>query len=490
MPLVNVTTQHDMRINWNAIDWQQQYRIVNNLRQRIYRASELGDLKRVRNLQKLMLKATANKLIAIRRVTQQNQGRRSPGIDKVIVRTAQAREKLYQALHTALPGKHSPVKRVYIPKKKGTRPLGLPTIFDRCMQAIVKSSLEPYWEAQFEPTSYGFRPGRSAHDAIEKIFCVANSRNRRKWVLDADIQGAFDNINHEFLLNQLKGFPGILWIKQWLTAGVMENQQWYPTLTGIPQGGIISPLLANIALHNMESVLGIKYNCRGLQSGCCALVRYADDFVVFHETREGCEMARDKLQYWLAQRGLTLSANKTRIQHLTQGFDFLGFHIRHYPVRNRKQPYIFLAKPSKSSIQHFRHLVRHALKRVQAWPIQSVISFLNPIIRGWSYYFRTGVATKTFASLDHWMWIKQKRFVLRRHPNKNWRWRYARYWGQIPGRKDRWVFNDKISGRYLLKLSWTSIKRHVLVKGNASPDNPVLRDYWQKRKRLCSKQTA
>ncbi|WP_420806099.1 group II intron maturase-specific domain-containing protein [Rickettsiella grylli] len=136
-------------------------------------------------------------------------------------------------------------------------------------------------------------------------------------------------------------------------------------------------------------------------------------------------------------------------------------------------------------MQHFRHLVRHALKRVQAWSIQSVISFLNPIIRGWSYYFRSGVATKTFASLDQWMWIKQKRFVLRRHPNKNWRWRYTRYWGQIPGRKDRWVFNDKISGRYLLKLSWISIKRHVLVKGNASPDNPALRYYWKKRKRLC-----
>lgn len=486
MPLANVTTQRDTETNWNAISWQHQYRIVNNLRQRIYRASESGDLKRVRSLQKLMLKARANKLLAIRRVTQQNQGRRSPGVDKVVILTAQGREKLYQALHAALPGKHCPVKRVYIPKKKGTRPLGLPTIFDRCMQAIVKNALEPYWEAKFEPTSYGFRPGRGAHDAIEKIFCIANSKNRRKWVLDADIQGAFDNINHEFLLNQIKGFPGTLWIKQWLTAGVMENQQWYPTLAGTPQGGIISPLLANIALHDMESVLGVKLNCQGyLQPDCSALVRYADDFVVFHETREGCESARNKLQHWLAQRGLTLSANKTHIRHMTEGFDFLGFHIRHYPVKNRKRPYIFLAKPSKSSVKHFRQLVKNALKRAQAWPIRAVISLLNPIVRGWSYYFRVGSSTKAFASLDRWMWLKQTRFVSRRHPNKNWGWRRARYWGQISGRKDRWVFSDKISGRYLLKLSWTSIKRHVLVKGNASPDNPALRDYWQKRKRLC-----
>jgi RNA-directed DNA polymerase len=484
MPLANVTTQNDTTINWTAIEWQRQYHIVNNLRQRIYRAAELGHLKRVRNLQKLMLKATANKLIAIRRVTQQNQGRNSPGVDKVIVRTKAAREQLYQALCVIRASEASPVKRVYIPKKKGMRPLGLPTIFDRCMQAIVKNALEPYWEAQFESTSYGFRPGRSAHDAIEKIFCVANSKNTRKWVLDADIQGAFDHINHKFLLNRIKGFPGIVWIKQWLMAGVMENQLWSPTLTGTPQGGIISPLLANIALHGMESALAIQVDRRGyLRSGCCALVRYADDFVVFHETREGCEMAQSQLQSWLAQRGLKLSVDKTQIRHLTQGFDFLGFHIRHYPVKNRKLPYIFLAKPAKSSIKHFRHLIRQAFKRAQAWPIQQVIDLLNPLVRGWGYYFRIGSATKSFASLDQWMWVRQQRFVARRHPNKNWRWRRAQYWGVIPGRRDQWVFSDKKSDKHLAKLAWTPIKRHVLIKGNASPDNPALRAYWQARKK-------
>lgn len=482
MSMTNVTTQNYFNSKWNSIDWSTQNKMVNHLRQRIYRASERSDLKRVRGLQKLMLKSTANKLTAIRRITQQNLGRNSPGVDNVIVRSHKARKTLYQALNTATPGKSFPVKRIYIPKKKGARPLGLPTIFDRCMQAIVKNALEPYWEAQFEPTSYGFRPGRSAHDALARIFCIANSKNTRKWVLDADIRGAFDNIDHEFLLGKLKGFIGISWIKQWLRAGYVEHHRWYSTLTGTPQGGVISPLLANIALHGMEDLLGIKYNRQGrFLKGCSVLVRYADDFVVFHETREGCEEAKQKLQSWLALRGLELSESKTQIRHLTEGFNFLGFHIRHYPVKNRKLPYIFLMKPSKSSIKNFRQLIKPIFKQGQQWPIGPVINCLNPIIQGWGNYFKIGSSKSTFASLDQWMWIKLKRFIVRRHPHKTWEWRCNKYWGEICGRKDKWVFMDKSKQKHLLKLSWIPIRRHLLVKGNASPDNPKLRDYWSKR---------
>lgn len=478
----NVTTQNNFKLKWKEISWREQDKIINNLRQRIYRASEAGDLKRVRNLQKLMLKSKANKLVAIRKVTQLNQGKFSPGVDNKIVRSDRAREKLYQSLLSAKLEDTLPVKRIYIPKKKGKRPLGLPTIFDRCMQAIVKNALEPYWEAKFEPISYGFRPGRSAHDAIQRIFCIANSKSTRKWVLDADIKGAFDNISHEFLVSQLNGFPGISWIKCWLKAGFIENSQWHSTLTGTPQGGIISPLLANIALHGMESVLGVKYHRRGsLLPRCTAIVRYADDFVVFHETREGCEIAKAKLTSWLAQRGLQLSEEKTQIRHLTEGFDFLGFNIRHYPITNRKLPYIFLTKPSKTSIKEFRQQIKYTFKQAQQWPIQNLIHTLNLMIRGWCNYFRIGSSKSTFALLDHWMWIKQQRFVAKRHPNKSWRWRYNHYWGEITGRKDKWILIDKISHQHLLKLAWTSIRRHILVKGDASPDNPKLRDYWRKR---------
>lgn len=301
--------------------------------------------------------------------------------------------------------------------------------------------------------------------------------------MDADIQGAFDNISHDFLLNQIKGFPGITWIKQWLVAGFIEQHCWHPTLSGTPQGGIISPLLSNIALHGMEDALNIKRTPHGvLKPASCALVRYADDFVVFCETREKCEQARATLQSWLKERGLKFSEEKTRIRHMTEGFEFLGFYIRHYPVKNRKQPYIFLSKPSKSSIKHYRQLVKDALKRSHSWPMQAVIPLLTPVINGWCNYFRIGATSDTFAYLDQWMWIKLKRFVARRHPNKSSRWQCERYWGKIAGREDRWVFIDKSSGKYLPKLAWTSIRRHILVRGDASPDNPALQDYWQNRR--------
>ena len=479
--MVNVMPQNNDAIIWINIKWKKEGQIVNNLRQRIYRASANGDIKRVRNLQKLMMRSQANVLVSIRRVTQQNHGKNTPGVDKVIIRTATERIKLYLELIKAVPGKGYPIKRVYIPKKKGKRPLGLPIIFDRCMQAIVKNALEPYWEAHFETSSYGFRPGRSTHDAIEKIAHIASVKNTRKWVLDADIKGAFDNINHDYLLSCIKGFPGIKWIKQWLKSGVMEDMKYFPTITGVPQGSIVSPLLANIALHGMEKTLGVKYREYGyLSTKCCALVRYADDFVVLHETKQGCEIAKQTLQTWLAQRGLELSPEKTHIKHLTQGFDFLGFNIRYYPVKNRKQPYIFLAKPSKSSISQFRSKFKQAWKQIIAWPIKQGIEYLNPKIVGWGNYFRIGTAKKTFANLDSWMWLRQTRFVTRRHPNKSWQWK-SKYWGIIPQHHDKWVFKDKDSKQYLEKLSWISIKRHILVKGKASPDNPELREYWRER---------
>jgi RNA-directed DNA polymerase len=478
----NVTTSSRTDITWRTIEWRQVYRTMNNLRRRIYRASAEGDLKRVRSLQKLMLYSKANKLAAIRQVTQQNQGKHTPGVDKIVIRTDKAREQLYRQLQDYAPEQGLPVKRRHIPKQTGKRPLGIPTILDRCQQAIVKQALEPYWEAKFEATSYGFRPGRSAHDAIEKIFCIANPSNTRRWVLDADIQGAFDHINHDFLLKQIKGFPGSGWVKQWLTAGVMIGHQWQATTMGAPQGGLISPLLLNITLHGMEEAIGVQCDNKGyLKRDGPALVRYADDFVVLHRTSQGCEAARQALQSWLAPRGLMLSKPKTHIRHLTQGFDFLGFHIRHYRVSHRKNPYVILMKPAKASIKSFREQLKVAWKQAVAWPTAQTIDFLNAKIRGWCHYFRIGAAKQTFAALDHWMWSRQVRFAHRRHPGKSWKWKGKTYWGTIPGRQDRWVFQDKVSGKHLLKLAWFPIQRHTLVKGNASPDDPKLKEYWKQR---------
>src|SRR5271170_3160578 len=320
---------------WDCVDWRKANRIVTNLRQRIFRAARANDHRKVRSLQKLMLRCRSNILMSVRKVTQVNAGRNTPGVDKVLVKTPAARGQLVDHLATFQPWRANPVRRVYIPKKSDSskrRPLGIPTIMDRCLQAMVKNALEPAWESRFEGSSYGFRPGRNAHDAIEKIYNFARPNTRKKVVVDADIKGAFDNISQEFILKALGDVPGKALIKQWLKAGYLEDGRYHDTPTGTPQGGVISPLLLNIALHGMEAALGMKHDCQGTSVGKRAVVRYADDFVVFCESQEDAiEVKEHILPPWLAERGLSLSPEKTRIVHLTEGFDFLGRNIKHHP---------------------------------------------------------------------------------------------------------------------------------------------------------------
>jgi RNA-directed DNA polymerase len=232
----------ERRTDWNAIDWRKAQRIVRNLRQRIFRATQAGDFRKVRSLQKLMLRCHSNILMSVRRVTQINAGKNTPGVDKLVVKTPAARGRLVDQLATGQPWQSKPVRRVYIPKANGKlRPLGIPAVFDRCLQALVKNALEPEWEARFERSSYGFRPGRGCHDAIGKIFLLASGVKRKRWVVDADIAGAFDNINHDFLLRTIGPAPGRELIRHWLKAGVMEDGVVHETPLGTPQGGVITP---------------------------------------------------------------------------------------------------------------------------------------------------------------------------------------------------------------------------------------------------------
>lgn len=488
---VTMTASIQPSLSWYGIDWTLVNKRVSNLRKRIYRASVAGNLKLVSNLQKLMLKSYSNRLLAIRRVTQLNQGKNSPGVDKVVVNTNEDRNWLLEELKVVKPNNVSPVRRVYILKSNGKkRPLGLPTIMQRCQQAVVKSALEPYWEAKFEPCSYGFRPGRSAQDAIKRIFHTANPGKSRMWVLETDIKGAFDHISHDFLLKAIGNFPGRAWIKAWLKAGIMEGGQMSPTTAGTPQGGIVSPLLANIAFHGMESALGVTYNSYGFvkSNSPYVLVRYADDSVVFAKTKEACLQAKELLQSWLKIRGLELSEEKTQIHHMKEGFDFLGFRIQHYRAPHTKKGVVLLSKPSKESIKSFKKEMSLAWKSGLHWNTDQLIRELNPKIKGWTQYFRSGTSKKVFGSLDYWMWQRQAWYSKRRHPNKPWYWRKAKYWGKIRGREDKWVFMDKTGEEesHLWKLAWTPIKRHVVVRGNASPDNPALREYWKERQAKCN----
>jgi RNA-directed DNA polymerase len=388
-----------------------------------------------------------------------------------------------------------PVRRVWIPKpgKAEQRPLAIPPMIERCKQAQVKAALEPEWEARFEANSYGFRPGRSCHDAIGAVFlCI---EHKPKYVLDADIQGAFDHLNQEKLLEKLQTYPALKHaVKAWLKAGVMEGKEFSPTDSGTPQGGVISPLLMNVALHGMEAMLREGYPLRNAVEKPL-FVRYADDFVIFHSNLEHLQEAADRVTTWLQEKGLNLSPKKTRITHtLTPyqgqvGFDFLGFTIRQFPVgktHSGKSPqgkplgFKTLIKPSTEAIKRHTTVLREKLTRLRSASQAEVIKVLNPIIWGWAAYYRTVISSQTFNRCDMILWHQLWSWARKRHTNKGKHWIAQRYWHRVEGRN--WVFSTPEKAE-LRMHSTTKIRRHRKVRGTASPYDGNLR-YWSQRLKM------
>jgi RNA-directed DNA polymerase len=477
---------------WKDLPWKEFERQVFELQTRIYRASERGDVKAVHRLQRLLMSSRAAKCLAVRRVTQDNRGKKTAGVDGVKSLTLSERFALTLSL-TPLP-KARPVRRVWIPKpgKTERRPLGIPTMRDRAAQTLVRLALEPEWEARFEPNSYGFRPGRSCHDAIKAIFNAI--KHKAKYVLDADIAACFDRIDHAALLEKLSTFPALRRvIRRWLRAGVMESGQLFPTAEGTPQGGAISPLLANVALHGLEAHLRASFPNRfqGKEPWKPMVVRYADDFVVLHEDLGVVEQCQAVANTWLAGMGLELKPSKTRISHTfleyqgDVGFDFLGFTVRQFPVgknysaRNTYKKLLgfkTLIKPSATA-QH-RHLkeIADVIRRHRATPQGGLIELLNRKIIGWANYYSTEISKDVFSKMDHLVYLKLKRWAERRHPNKGKRWVAKRYWRTHRGR--HWNF-----GRGEQMLAWyadTRIRRHIKVQRARSPfDGDLV--YWASR---------
>jgi RNA-directed DNA polymerase len=482
---ITVSGPEDASLDWRQIDWRQAERNVRRLRQRIFTASKAGDLQKVRRLQALMLRSRSNALVSVRRVTERNAGRLTAGVDGEVVLTPRAKAELVSRIqHPREPFKALPVRRVYIPKpgSKKQRPLGIPVLIDRCHQARVLNALEPEWEARFEPKSYGFRPGRGCHDAIAAIYQVAKGKSpRRLWVLDADLAGAFDRIGHDHLMRMLGSFPARGMIRQWLKAGVVENGRLSRTEEGTPQGGVISPVLLNIALHGMETAAGARYGADGYaRKGSPVLIRYADDFVVHCHSKQEALEVKARLAAWLAPRGLTFNDDKTRVVSLSEGYDFLGFNVRRY----RQKP---LIKPGQLAVRRIRRRLRDELRSMRGSNAQAVIKRLNPIIRGWAAYYRTQVSAVAFGKLDHYLWRLTWKWATFSHANKPTSWVIARYFGKFnKARQDRWVFGDRSSGAFMHRFAWTNIVRHPIVKHAASPDDPALVDYWAWRRRKAT----
>jgi RNA-directed DNA polymerase len=475
--LLDIGTKEQL-LEWDAIDWQLADKRVKNLRQRIYRAAKQQQWNKARSLVKLMLRSYSNLLLAVRRVTQDNKGKRTAGVDRQLALTPKSRVKLVQRMLEHSFWAVRPTRRVFIPKANGQRPLGIPTIQNRIAQAVVKNALEPFWEARFEPNSYGFRPGRSCHDAIQQCWVRLNKHSKDRWILDADIKGAFDNISHDFIIKAIGFIPGRELVKQWLKAGYVETEIFHPTLSGTPQGGIVSPLLANIALDGMEQLLG-------KQTG---FIRYADDFVVTAQTRKQIESVVPVLTKWLAERGLELHPDKTRIVSIKDGFNFLGFSLRHFHGK-------CLVQPQKDKVLKLLRDARLWLKNHKQVESESVIRHFNPILRGWCNYYRHAVSKETFAYVSHELWKALWRWCQRRHPKKGKDWVRRKYFGNCFG--GSWDFQASVVNShgeqeklFLIKISNVSIVRHVKVKGDASPDDSNLREYWKKRTTPRTKRKA
>jgi RNA-directed DNA polymerase len=466
--------------DWHATNWQAVSENVRRLQARIVKATKEGKWRKVKALQHLLTHSFSGKALAVRRVTE-NDGKKTAGVDMVLWDTPEKKMEAVRSLKQR-GYKPLPLRRVYIPKSNGKkRPLGIPTMKDRAMQALYLLALDPVAECRADPNSYGFRRERSCADAIEQCFRALARKQNAEWVLEGDIKGCFDNISHDWLLANVPMDKTIL--QKWLKSGYMEKQSFYRTDDGTPQGGIISPVLANLALDGLEEWLAVhcldpKTNRKNWGTKV-NLVRYADDFIITGSSKELLETKiKPLVEQYMQERGLELSQEKTVITHIEDGFDFLGQNVRKY---NGK----LLCKPSKKNVQTFLTKIREVIEENQTATAGFLITQLNPKIRGWANYHSHVVSKRTFSYVDNAIFNALYCWMKRRHPNKNSAWIRKKYFTSRGG--DRWVFfgevpkDDGVKTVYLVNAFSTPIKRHTKVQGKANPYDPEWEIYFEHR---------
>jgi RNA-directed DNA polymerase len=466
-------------MDWHAIHWPQVHRIVRRLQARIVKAVQAGRWGKVHALQHLLTHSFSGKALAVRRVTE-NPGKRTPGVDgdlwetpaKKAAAISRLRRRGYQA---------RPLRRVWIPKPSSTklRPLSIPTMQDRAMQALYLLALAPIAETTADRHSYGFRPERCTADALEQCRIVLSRHIAAPWILEGDIQACFDAISHEWLLANIPMDKSIL--RQWLKAGFMMKHAWYPTETGTPQGGTISPVLCNLTLDGLEKRLKERFGrTKTGKSDQVNLVRWADDFVITGRTQALLEQeVKPLLEHFLRERGLTLSPEKTRITHIDKGFDFLGQTIRKYGGT-------YLAQPAKKNVKAFLENVRGIIQSHKQATAGHLLVQLNPVIRGWAQYHRHSASKRTFDKVDSAIFTALWRWATRRHPQKTHGWIRRKYFRSLGDR--HWVFHgDVVSSKgerkayYLFKASKMPIKRYTKLKADANPYDPQWEVYFEHR---------
>ena len=450
---------------WKSIDWKKAEAEVSRLQARIAKATQEKKWNTVKRLQYLLSHSYYAKALAVRKVTT-NKGKHTPGIDKELWNTPAVKMRNVLIL-TDKGYKAKPLRRVFIekPGKKKKRPLGIPCMYDRAMQALYALALDPVSETTADEKSFGFRRGRSAQDACEYIFTALSRRSSPEWVLEGDIKGCFDHISHDWLIDHIPMDKSVL--KQFLKAGFVFQNELFPTDEGTPQGGVISPILANMALDGMQKVLSDRFHTNRLgkidlrfkNAHKVNLVRYADDFIVTAATKEIAEEAKEIIRGFLCTRGLELSEEKTLITHVDDGFDMLGWTFRRFKEK-------LIVKPSKKSVKALNASLHNTvLERGKAWRQEDLIRVLNRQLRGWANYHQSVCAKDAFSRTDHILYEMLWRWAKRRHPKKNRKWITANYWYSKGLRN--WVFSTK--NAELIRLGEVPIIRHTKVRMSANP---------------------